>query len=215
MFSITLLFGIGTMSVFLVTSLADTGDVPMITAPAELPSVSSEMPGSSLLHFGASPSADSDSAVSASPSAAFPSTSAASTTDEAESNTGTCHGPPGLKGASWFASGKWPGTLAQDQVSCNSNYNNVTRACCDEVKGEAQMGSECGLVVCKVSNLSESALTACFEKNEAKSGCEKPAEPSTTASKSPAASQSSNAVRLAASMALTLLASSVALGVSM
>lgn len=205
------------MSVSLVTSLADTGDVPMITAPAELPSVSSEMPGSSLLQLGALPSADSDSAVSASPSAASPSASTATTTDDEESNTGTCHGPPGLKGASWFASGKWPGTLAQDEVSCNSDLNNVTRACCDEVKGEAQMGTECGLVVCKVSNSSESALTACFEKNNARSGCQTPVapKPSTTATKSPTASQSSNAVRLAAGMALTLLASSVALGVSM
>lgn len=202
------------MSVSLVTSLADSGDVPMITAPAELPSVSSEMPGSSLLQFGASPSADADSAVSASPSASASTTSASESAEE-EPNDGTCHGPPGLKGASWFASGKWPGTLAQAEVSCNSNLNNVTRACCDEVKGEAQMGTECGLVVCKVANSSESALTSCFKNNGAQSGCERPAKPSTTASKSPAASQSSNAVRLAAGMALTLLASSVALGVSL
>lgn len=204
------------MSVSLITSLVDSADVPMITAPAELPSVSSEMPGSSLLQFDA-PS--SDSAVSASASASpspSPSVDSAVASDDAESNTGTCHGPPGLKGNSWFASGKWPGTLAEGDVSCNSNYNNITRACCDEVKGEAKMGSECGLVVCKVANASESALTACFEKNGAKSGCQKPAPATTTTtSKSAGASQSSAAGRMVAGMALTLLASSVAVAVAL
>lgn len=181
------------MSVSLVTSLADA---PMITPPAELPSppasllqmtdlVSAVSAVSAASAVSTSPFASpspSPSSASASPSSAEASDDSAETSGEGggeEDNTGTCHGPPGLA-ADWFATGRWPAALAQGDVACNSALNNVTRACCSGL-GEARMGSECGLVVCRVPASREGELTACFEQHGVKHGCQRPLATTTTA----------------------------------
>lgn len=119
-----------------------------------------------------------------------------------KSNVGTCDGPLGSNASTFVIGSSWPGVLGKNEISCNSGYNNVTRQCCAELGGEAKMGS-CGLIACRLANTTTTNPSAfkCFEKYGGRMGtCSGP---------------NSAAMQTTVGLAVMLLASSIALGMTL